>query len=133
MCQTHFTNGFALGFRNMEFIKNMGFKLKNDSAAYSFPNFVKELFFDSETSMIVISGVPGKETNKDAQGKVLEGTKRGGGLLPSWLMSQRKKEINDLAGCRVPSARGTARPTITGIAARIVPIRQPCSSKWSRR
>ncbi len=85
--QTHFTNGFALGFRNMEFVKNMGFKLKNDTAAYSFPNFVKELFFDSETSMIVISGVPGKETNKDAQGKVLEGTKRGGGRLPSWLMS----------------------------------------------
>src|SRR6266404_6322651 len=66
--QTHFTNGWALGFRNMEFIKNMGFKLKNDSAAYSFPNFVKELFFDSETSLIVISGVPGKENNKDDKG-----------------------------------------------------------------
>src|SRR5205807_9000435 len=98
--QTHFTNGLALGFRNMEFVKNMGFKLKNDATAYSFPNFVKELFFDSETNMIVISGVPGKETNKDPEGKVLEGSKRGGGLLPSWLMSQRKKEINDLAGCQ---------------------------------
>jgi predicted TIM-barrel fold metal-dependent hydrolase len=108
--QTHFTNGFALGFRNMEFVKNMGFKLKNDSAAYSFPNFVKELFFDSETSMIVISGVPGKETNKDAQGKVLEGTKRGGGLLPSWLMSQRKKEINDLAGCQRALCQGNCAP-----------------------
>ena len=41
----------------------MGFQLKNDAEAYSFPNFVKEMFFDSETSMVVISGVPGKEIN----------------------------------------------------------------------
>src|SRR5258708_6517939 len=46
--QSHFTNGLAIGFRNMEFIKNMGFKLKEDAEAYSFPNFVKEMFFDSE-------------------------------------------------------------------------------------
>ena len=62
--QTHFTNGLALGFRNMEFVENMGFKLKNDADAYAFPNFVKEMFFDSETSMVVISGVPGKEINR---------------------------------------------------------------------
>ena len=43
--QAHFTNGAALGFRNMEFVKNMGFQLKNDSEAYSFRNFVKEMFF----------------------------------------------------------------------------------------
>ncbi|HLJ96910.1 MAG TPA: amidohydrolase family protein [Gemmataceae bacterium] len=108
--QTHFTNGFALGFRNMEFIKNMGFSLKNDESAYSFPNFVKELFFDSETNMIVISGVPGKENNKDAQGRVLEASKRGGGLLPSWLMSRRKKEINELAGCQRALCQGNCAP-----------------------
>ena len=50
----------------MEFVRSMGFKLKNDADAYSFPNFVKEMFFDSETSMIVISGVPGKEINRGA-------------------------------------------------------------------
>src|SRR5262249_13307945 len=83
--QTHFTNGFALRFRNMEFVKNMGFKLKNDAEAYSFPNFVKELFFDSETNMIVISGVPGKEITRDAKGAIPEGKQRGGGILPSWL------------------------------------------------
>src|SRR5262245_23491135 len=59
--QTHFTNGLALTFRTAEFVRNMGFKLSNDAQAYSFQNFVKELFFDSETSMLVISGVPGKE------------------------------------------------------------------------
>jgi uncharacterized protein len=56
--QTHFSNGFPLTFRNAEFLKNMGFELKNDAEAYSFPNMVKEMFFDSETGMIVISGVP---------------------------------------------------------------------------
>src|SRR5262245_48512387 len=29
--QAHFTNGWALGFRSNEFMKNMGFDLKNDS------------------------------------------------------------------------------------------------------
>jgi predicted TIM-barrel fold metal-dependent hydrolase len=112
--QTHFTNGLVLPFRNMEFVKNMGFKLKNDPEAYSFPNFVKELFFDSETSMIVISGVPGKENTRDAAGKVLEGAARtpgvGGRILPSWLMSARKKELNDLAGCQRALCQGNCAP-----------------------
>ena len=73
---SHFTHGVVLGFRNLEFIKNMGFNLKEDAEAYSFKNFVKEMFFDSDTDMIVISGVPGKEKQKDAQGKTLEGAAR---------------------------------------------------------
>ncbi len=82
--QTHFTDSAAgpvMGFRSMEFVKNMGFKLKNDVDAYSFPNYVKEIFFDSETSMAIISGVPGKEINKNPKtGKVLEGRARTPGL-----------------------------------------------------
>ena len=96
--QTHFTDGVAIGFRNATFIRNMGFDLKDDADAYSFTNFVKEIFFDSETSIAVISGVPGRETNKNLAGKVLEGRDRRGGILPSWLMSQRKKELNEMAG-----------------------------------
>src|SRR5260370_40103150 len=87
--QSHFTNGFALSFRNDEFIKNMGFNLKNDAESYSFKNFVKEMFFDAYTNMLVISGVPGRENQKDAKtGEALEGRRRGGGILPSWLISQ---------------------------------------------
>src|ERR1700730_15800382 len=71
--QSHFTNGWAIGFRNMEFIRGMGFNLKGGASAYAFPNFVKEIFLDSETSLIVISGVPGKEVNRGADGRVLEG------------------------------------------------------------
>ncbi len=112
--QTHFTNGYPLGFRGMEFVRNMGFELKNDPASYAFPNFIKELFFDSDTSMIVISGVPGKEVNRGPDGKILEGKARtpgtSGQILPSWLMSQRKKEINDLAGCQRALCQGNCAP-----------------------
>jgi len=108
--QAHFTNGFALNFRNDEFIKNMGFNLKNDAESYGFKNFVKEMYFDSDTDMVVISGVPGRERNKDAQGNVLEGRARGGGILPSWLMSQSAKQINDLSGSVRAVCQGNLAP-----------------------
>lgn len=108
--QSHFTNGLAIGFRNHQFVKNMGFKLDQGPDAYAFPNFVKEMFFDSETSMLVISGVPGKENNIDRQGNQLEGPKRGGGVLPSWLMSARKKDINEMAGSVRALCQGNCAP-----------------------
>jgi hypothetical protein len=108
--QAHFTNGLALNFRNNEFMKNMGFELKNDAAAYGFKNFVKELFFDSETDMIVISGVPGREVLRDAAGKVPEGPARRGGILPSWLMSQAAREINELSGSVRALCQGNLAP-----------------------
>ena len=108
--QTHFTDGVALGFRNAEFVRNMGFDLKDNPDAYSFTNFVKEIFFDSETSMAVISGVPGRETNKNLEGQVLEGRDRRGGILPSWLMSQRKNELNQLAGGTRAYCQGNFAP-----------------------
>lgn len=110
--QAHFTNGFALNFRNMEFVKNMGFNLTNDKDSYGFKNFVKEMYFDSETSMVVISGVPGKELQRDAQGNVLEGAARTprGGVLPSWLMSQARNEINAIAGSQRALCQGNLAP-----------------------
>ena len=108
--QTHFTNGIAIGFRKAEFIRNMGFKLEDNPEAYSFANFVKEIFFDSETSIAVISGVPGRETNKDSEGRVLEGRDRRGGLLPSWLMSGSKKQLNELAGGTRAFCQGNCAP-----------------------
>ena len=108
--QSHFTNGFALNFRNMEFVKNMGFNLKNDVEAYGFKNFVKEMFFDSDTNMVVISGVPGREVQRDEAGKVLEGRKRGGGILPSWLMAEARNQINSAAGCQRALSQGNLAP-----------------------
>ena len=110
--QSHFTNGQVLPFRQMEFMKNMGFNLKNDADAYSFKNFVKEMFYDSETSMVVISGVPTREINKGPDGKVLEGKARTptGGILPSWLMSQSKKELNTIAGSQRALCQGNLAP-----------------------
>ena len=112
--QTHFTNGLALPFRNARFLKNMGFKLKNNAESYAFPNFVKEMFFDSETSMVVISGVPGKEVTRDSKGKIPEKQARTPGfsglILPSWVMAERKNEINDLADCQRALCQGNCAP-----------------------
>mgnify|MGYP000166780622 CR=1 FL=1 len=113
--QAHFTNGAPLtGFRTMEFVKNMGFQLKDDADAYGYRNFVKEMFFDSETNMVVISGVPGKENLRDENGKVLEGAARTPGLpgkvLPSWVMAEARKQINQLAGSQRALNQGNLAP-----------------------
>ena len=108
--QMHFTDGASIGSRGATFLDNIGVKLSNDPDAYGFKNFVKEIFFDSETSVAVISGVPGRETNKNLAGKVLEGRDRNGGVLPSWLMSRAKKELNDLAGCQRAFCQGNCAP-----------------------
>ncbi|MBP6821427.1 MAG: amidohydrolase family protein [Acidobacteria bacterium] len=113
--QAHFTNGLPVGnFRQMEFVKNMGFNLKNDADAYSFQNFVKEMYFDSETKMVVISGVPGKENLRDANGKVLIDAERtpgvSGKVLPSWVMAKARKQINELAGSQRALNQGNLAP-----------------------
>ena len=110
--QAHFTESFALpGFRNAEFLQNMGVEeLKADKEAYSFTNFIKEMFFDSETSMVVISGVPGRENQYDRKGNPLEGKKRGGGILPSWYMSQSKKKLNEMANSQRSLCQGNCAP-----------------------
>ena len=113
--QSHFTNGVAIpGFRTMEFVKNMGFNLKEDVASYSFKNFVKEIFFDSDTSMVVISGVPGKEINRDKDGNILEGAARSPGgfnrVLPSWYMAEARKDLNALAGSQRALNQGNLAP-----------------------
>src|SRR4029453_1229751 len=117
--QTHFTNTYDIGqertgvgggFRQYEFLKNMGFNLKADAEAYSFHNFIQEIFFDSETSLAVISGVPNREKQRDENGKVLEGVARSRAGLPSWLMSRRMKDINDLAGSQRALCQGNVAP-----------------------
>jgi len=60
--------------------------------------------------MLVISGVPGRETHLDKAGNVLEGPTRGGGILPSWLMSARKKDINSMAGSQRALCQGNCAP-----------------------
>lgn len=108
--QTHFTNGIALNFRSNEFVKNMGFNLKDDVESYSFSTYLKELFFDSENEVVVISGVPGKENNKDDKGVMLEGKARGGGILPSWLMAQSRDKINEFAKSQRALSQGNLAP-----------------------
>ncbi|MCH8332804.1 amidohydrolase family protein [Candidatus Sumerlaeota bacterium] len=108
--QSHFTNGRGIGFRGSSVLSGMGFDLANDDASYSFQNFVKEMYFDSDTSMGVISGVPTKENQRDDEGRVLQRAERGRGLLPSWLMSQRKADINEMAGSQRALCQGNCAP-----------------------
>jgi uncharacterized protein len=110
--QAHFTNGIALNFRNSETARNMGFSLKDDVESYGFRNFVKELFFDSDTNMVVISGVPTREIQRTPDGKVAEGPQRNPpfAILPSWLMGEKKKEINEMAGSQRALCQGNLAP-----------------------
>ena len=110
--QAHFTNGIALNFRNSETARNMGFSLKDDVESYSFKNFVKEMFLDSETNMVVISGVPTRENQRAPDGRVLEGAERNPpfAILPSWLMGEKKREINEMAGSQRALCQGNLAP-----------------------
>ena len=51
-----------------------------------------------------------KGWGKDDEGQVLEGRKRGGGILPSWLMSERKKQLNEMAGSQRALCQGNCAP-----------------------
>jgi hypothetical protein len=110
--QAHFSNGIALGFRDSETARNMGFDLADDPQAYSFNNFVKEMLIDSETSMIVISGVPTREELRGPDGRVLVDAERTprGGILPSWLMSKSGRQINEVAGSQRALWQGNLAP-----------------------
>ncbi len=110
--QTHFTDGIAFGVRRYgnSILQGMGIELKENPDQYSFPNFVKEIFFESDTSMVVVSGIPGREVDKDQAGNILEGRDRRGGILPSWLMSKAKAQINGLAGGKRALCQGNCAP-----------------------
>ncbi len=109
--QSHFTNGWAIGFRDNEFMKNMGFNLKNDADSYSLKTFIKEMLLDSDTSIVVISGVPTLENHKDKDGKPLVGRDRNPrGILPSWLMAHAAQQINQLASSQRALNQGNLAP-----------------------
>ena len=110
--QTHFTDSIPLGIRRYgnSILQGMGVRLEDSPDEYSFPNFVKEIFFDSETSLAVVSGIPGREIDKDKAGNILEGRDRRGGILPSWLMSKAKKQLNKIAGGTRAFCQGNCAP-----------------------
>ena len=119
--QAHFTNGYPLDFRASRFMRRLGMDLRNDAQAYSFGTFFKEMYLDSETDMVVISGVPGREkspteeraalTELAARGEAIDPMAvRGGGILPSWLMAARRDDINSIAGSVRSLAQSNCAP-----------------------
>ncbi len=107
---SHFTNGVALKFRESAFMRDMGFRLTDDPAAYSFRTFFQEMFLESETDMVVLSGLPGREKNLGDDGALLEGVERGGGIAPSWLMAERRDDINSITGGQRALAQSNCAP-----------------------
>ncbi len=119
--QAHFTNGYAMNFRQSEFMRGMGFDLSDNADAYSFNTFFKEMYLDSETDVLVISGVPGREKNPTEERAAIAADKasgkqvdpmlvRGGGVLPSWLMASRRDEINQIAGATRALSQSNCAP-----------------------
>jgi predicted TIM-barrel fold metal-dependent hydrolase len=62
--------------------------------------------------MVVISGVPSRENQRAPDGRVLEDKERNGRfpILPSWLMGEKKKEINEMAGSQRALCQGNLAP-----------------------
>ena len=94
--------------------QNMGFKLKND-AGRLLPSRTSSRRCSS-TARRAWSSSPAcraRRSTATRDGKVLEGAAHAAArrqILPSWVMSQRKKEINDLAGCQRALCQGNCAP-----------------------
>lgn len=93
----HVREGIVLPFRAFDFVRDLGVQLSNDKDSYGFKNFVKEIFLDSDTSMCVISGVPGKEEGPTS-------------VLPTKLMAQSRDWINQVAGSTRVLAQSNCAP-----------------------
>lgn len=118
---THFTNGHTLSFRGSHFMRGLGFDLVDDPDGYSFGTFFKEMYLDSETDMLVISGLPGREKSPTEERVALAASVaagrtpdplvvRGGGILPSWLMAARRDYVNGIAGTQRALSQSNCAP-----------------------
>ena len=70
--------------------------LKGSLELLNLDHYVKEIFFDSDTVMAIISGVPTAEWNKNP--------------LPPDRMVATRKHVNDLAGSKRVLSHGLLRP-----------------------
>ena len=135
--QTHFTNGVALSFRNAEFVKQHGLQAQERRRTpTAFTNFVKEMFFDSETSMVVISGVPGRRisaspTARSSKGSATPRPPAGPAELADVAAQEGAQRARRLPSA--PSARATAPRTTTGTQTTNARPEPRSSSRWSAR
>ncbi|MCH8332641.1 amidohydrolase family protein [Candidatus Sumerlaeota bacterium] len=107
--QGHYSSNYELGkdgpggmgmgnLRAMKFMRDAGYDFAATAEGTSFHNFIKEMFFDSETSMLMLAGLEDYEEQRDEEGKVLQDWERSSLGMASWNMSRRKKDINAMAG-----------------------------------
>ncbi len=142
--QSHFTNGSAAS-RFREHGVRQGHAeasiSRTTSTRTSFPNFVKEMFFDSETSLVVISGVPGKEI-QPGRGRQDPTKARTVPRAPrarscragqDGLAEAGAQRHGRLPGCPQPGQLCTPNHYWNPTAVPWVPISPRCSSRWSAR
>ncbi len=110
--RTHFSSIPTIELRQLAFFKNLGLSLKDDPTHYSFANFVLGMFVRANTNMVVLSGIPSVERQRDTAGRILQGKKRtpGFAVLPSWLLARRKQDLNELAGSGRALCQGNCAP-----------------------
>ena len=119
--QGHYSSNFERGIpgpggmgmgnlRGMPFMRDAGLDSAVTAEGTSFHNFIKEMFFDSETSMLVLAGLEDYEKQRDEDGNVLEDWERSTLGMASWNMSRRKKDINSMAGSQRVLSQANCAP-----------------------
>src|SRR5206468_1213044 len=87
----------AQGLSRRQFLREAS-DLKGSLELLNLDHYVKEIFFDSDTVMAIISGVPTAEWNKNP--------------LPPDRMVATRKHVNGLAGSKRVLSHGLLRPNL---------------------
>lgn len=106
--QNHFCqDGMKTNLRSLSFLKDIGAPEIGDRAEdYNFKTFIKEVFFDSDTTMGLISGIPHKE---DVQywGKSSANRRN---ILPVDVAIAARDQINQMSGSQRLLGHGLIAP-----------------------
>jgi len=105
--QTHFCqDGMKTNLRAMPFLKDIGAPIiGNSTEDYNFRTYIKEVFFDSDTTMALLSGIPSR-ADIDYWGK--PGNKQN--ILPVDMAVSVRNQVNQMAGSQRMLVHGLIAP-----------------------
>ena len=137
--QAHFTNGAAAAASaHAEFVKQHGLQAQERRRGVRLPELRQgDVLRQRDRAWWSSPACRARRSRATPRATCREGAARtpgiGGTILPSWLMAERKQDINDMAGSQRRCARATAPRTTTGTGRPTRRTRRPCSSRWSAR
>ena len=104
--QNHFCqDGMKTNLRNAQFLKDIGAPdIGNSAEDYNFETFIREIFFDSDTTMGLISGIPSPEDGNNW------GQAHGRNLLPVDVAAEARDHVNEMAGSQRVLVHGQIAP-----------------------